>query len=139
MKLPRRQFLQLAAGAAALPAVSGVARAQTYPTRPITMIVPGAAGGPGDAIARVLVERMRGSLGQPKTGGVECCIEASRVSRSSRSKCSANRRAIAASNGVMQQSAANAAPIAPVAIRVRSRMGLSSWALRDIPRSWSRV
>ena len=40
MKLPRRQFLHLAAGAAALSAVLRTARAQTYPTRPITMIVP---------------------------------------------------------------------------------------------------
>ena len=40
MKLPRREFLHLAAGAAALPAVSRTARAQTYPSRPITMVVP---------------------------------------------------------------------------------------------------
>ena len=40
MKFPRRQFLHLAAGAAALPVASRVAKAQTYPTRPITMIVP---------------------------------------------------------------------------------------------------
>ncbi len=65
MKFPRRQFLQLGASAAALPAMSWVARAQTYPTRPITMIVPLAAGGPTDAIARMLAERMRGVLGQP--------------------------------------------------------------------------
>jgi tripartite-type tricarboxylate transporter receptor subunit TctC len=66
MKLPhRRQFLHLAAGATALPAVSRVAWAQTYPSRPITMIVPFAAGGPTDTIARILTERMRASLGQP--------------------------------------------------------------------------
>jgi len=66
MKLPhRRQFLHLAAGAAALPAVSRTARAQAYPTRPVTMVVPYAAGGPLDAIARIMVERMRTSLGQP--------------------------------------------------------------------------
>jgi len=65
MKLPRRQFLHLAAGAAALPAVSRIARAQTYPSRPITMIVPYPPGGPSDAGARVLAERIRGSLGQP--------------------------------------------------------------------------
>jgi tripartite-type tricarboxylate transporter receptor subunit TctC len=40
MKLPRRQFLHLVAGAAALSAVSDVARAQSYPTRPITIVVP---------------------------------------------------------------------------------------------------
>jgi tripartite-type tricarboxylate transporter receptor subunit TctC len=65
MKLLRRQFLHLAAGAAALPAASRIARAQTYPTRPITMIVPFAAGGPTDTIARIVTERMRISLGQP--------------------------------------------------------------------------
>src|SRR5262245_10444866 len=65
MKLPhRRQFLHLAAGAAALPAVSRVARAQAYPSRPITIIVPFPAGGPTDTIARLLSERMRASLGQ---------------------------------------------------------------------------
>src|SRR5262249_9635662 len=65
MKLPRRQFLHLAAAAAALPAVSRIAWAQTYPTRPITMIVPFPPGASTDAIARVLAERMRGALGQP--------------------------------------------------------------------------
>jgi tripartite-type tricarboxylate transporter receptor subunit TctC len=65
MKLPRRQFLHLAAGAAALPAASRMAGAQTYPTRPITMIVPFAAGGPTDTIARIVTERMRISLAQP--------------------------------------------------------------------------
>jgi len=65
MKLPRRKFLQLAVSAAALPAVSPVARAQAYPSRPITMIVPFAAGGPTDVVARLVAERMRGSLGQP--------------------------------------------------------------------------
>ena len=65
LKLPRRQFLHLAAGAAALPAVSRVARAQTFPTRPITMVVPFAAGGPTDVIGRVVAEGMRASLGQP--------------------------------------------------------------------------
>jgi tripartite-type tricarboxylate transporter receptor subunit TctC len=62
---PRRRFLSLAAGAAALPAVSWSAKAQAYPTRPITMIVPLAAGGGMDATARVLADRMRRSLGQP--------------------------------------------------------------------------
>jgi tripartite-type tricarboxylate transporter receptor subunit TctC len=64
MKLPRRKFLHLAAGAAALPGVSRIALAQTYPTRPITIVVPYAAGGPTDTIARILTERMRVSLGQ---------------------------------------------------------------------------
>jgi tripartite-type tricarboxylate transporter receptor subunit TctC len=66
MKLPhRRQFLHLAAGAAALPAASRVARAQAYPTRPITMIVPFLAGGTTDTVGRILADHMRGSLGQP--------------------------------------------------------------------------
>ena len=65
MKLPRRRrFLHLAAGAAALPAVSRVARAQAYPSRPITMIVPFPAGGGTDVLARIMAERMRISLGQ---------------------------------------------------------------------------
>jgi tripartite-type tricarboxylate transporter receptor subunit TctC len=61
----RRRFLHLAAGAAALPAVLRDASAQSYPTRPIAMIVPFAAGGPADAIARIIGERMKRSLGQP--------------------------------------------------------------------------
>jgi tripartite-type tricarboxylate transporter receptor subunit TctC len=66
MKFPhRRQFLHLVAGAAALPTASRVARAQAYPTRPISMVVPFPAGGPTDVIGRVLTERMRTSLGQP--------------------------------------------------------------------------
>jgi tripartite-type tricarboxylate transporter receptor subunit TctC len=64
MKLPRRQFLHLAAGAAALPAVSRIARAQSYPARPITLMVGAAAGGPTDSIARILAQHMRASLRQ---------------------------------------------------------------------------
>jgi tripartite-type tricarboxylate transporter receptor subunit TctC len=66
MKLPRRQFLHMATGAAALPALSRFAWAQAYPTRPITMIVPFASG-PADGVARVVAERIRGVLGQPIT------------------------------------------------------------------------
>ncbi len=65
MHLPRRRFLQLAAGAAALPALSHIVGAQTYPSRPITMIVPFPAGGATDTLGRLLGERMRGFLGQP--------------------------------------------------------------------------
>jgi tripartite-type tricarboxylate transporter receptor subunit TctC len=65
MRLPRRQFLHLAAGAASLPAMSRIAEAQTYPTRPITMIVPFAPGGPSDVAGRVLAGRMRDALGRP--------------------------------------------------------------------------
>jgi Tripartite tricarboxylate transporter family receptor len=63
--LPRRQFLHLAAGAAALPAMPRVSRAQAFPSRPVTMIVPSAAGGGLDAVGRMLAERMRVLLGQP--------------------------------------------------------------------------
>jgi tripartite-type tricarboxylate transporter receptor subunit TctC len=45
--------------------VAGPANAQTYPARPVTVVVPFAAGGPTDVLARVLAERMRTSLGQP--------------------------------------------------------------------------
>jgi tripartite-type tricarboxylate transporter receptor subunit TctC len=65
MKILRRQFLHLAASAAALPALSRIASAQTYPTRPITMIVPFPAGGGTDVNGRVVAERMSGSLGRP--------------------------------------------------------------------------
>ena len=61
---PRRQFLHLAIGAAALPAASRLANDQTYPSRPITIIVPFPAGGGTDVVARVLAERMRESLGR---------------------------------------------------------------------------
>ena len=54
MKLPRRPFLHLAAGAAALPAVSRFAWAQTYPSRPVRIIVGFAAGGPNDILARLM-------------------------------------------------------------------------------------
>src|SRR5260370_25560394 len=65
MKLSRRKVLDLAAGAAALPAVSCLAWAEGYPTRPITMVVPYSAGGPADAVGRVVAERMRASVGPP--------------------------------------------------------------------------
>jgi tripartite-type tricarboxylate transporter receptor subunit TctC len=65
MKLPRRRFLHLAAGAAALPAVSRVASAQTYPTRPVHLIVGFAAGGPNDIFARLIAQWLSERLGQP--------------------------------------------------------------------------
>ena len=66
MKLPhRRHVLRLAAGAAALPAVSSVARAQSYPTRPVRWIVPFPAGGSPDIIARLIGQWLSERLGQP--------------------------------------------------------------------------
>ena len=66
MKLPRRRFLHLAAGAVALPAVSRIARAQAaYPSRPVRIIVGFAAGGPQDIIARLMGQWLSERLGQP--------------------------------------------------------------------------
>jgi tripartite-type tricarboxylate transporter receptor subunit TctC len=63
--LNRRKLLHAVAGVAASPALARVARAQSFPSRPITIIVPYPPGGPTDTIARLLADRMRGSLGQP--------------------------------------------------------------------------
>jgi tripartite-type tricarboxylate transporter receptor subunit TctC len=66
MKLPhRRQFLHLAAGAAALPAVSNIAWAQTYPTRPVRIVVGFPPGGPGDIVTRLMGQWLSERLGQP--------------------------------------------------------------------------
>ena len=85
MKLPRRQFLRLTAGAAALPVASSIASAQVYPSRPITMIVPFPAGGATDVIARIMAERMRGPLGQPiiieNIGGADGSVGVGRTAR----------------------------------------------------------
>jgi tripartite-type tricarboxylate transporter receptor subunit TctC len=65
MKIPRRRFLHLAVGAGLLPVVSRIVKAQSYRSRPITMVVPFAAGGATDVIGRIIAERMKQSLGQP--------------------------------------------------------------------------
>ena len=65
MNLLRRRFLHLAAGAAALPAVSRLARAQAYPTRPVRIIITTAAGGPADMLARLMGQWLSERLGQP--------------------------------------------------------------------------
>jgi tripartite-type tricarboxylate transporter receptor subunit TctC len=64
MKLPRRQFLHLAAGAAALPAVSRIASAQAYPARPVHLVVGFPPGGPTDIIARLMGQWLSERLGQ---------------------------------------------------------------------------
>jgi len=64
MKLPRRKFLYLAAGAVAVPAISRMTRAQTYPTRPVRLIVGFEAGGAADILARLMGKWLSERLGQ---------------------------------------------------------------------------
>jgi tripartite-type tricarboxylate transporter receptor subunit TctC len=64
MQFPRRRFLHLAVALAAVPAFSWGASGQTYPSRPVTIVVPYPAGGPTDTLARILADHMRTSLGQ---------------------------------------------------------------------------
>src|ERR1051325_11633475 len=64
MKLPRRQFIQLAVGAAALPTVSRVARVEAYPTRPVRWIVGFAPGGGNDIVARLMGQWLSERTGQ---------------------------------------------------------------------------
>jgi len=85
MKFCRRSFLHWGGGVALSPALSRFAEAQTYPTRPIAMVLPFAAGGPTDALARIIAERMRGALGQPviieNVSGAAGTIGVGRVAR----------------------------------------------------------
>ena len=84
MKLPRRRFLQLAAGAAALPALSSLGWAQTYPTRPIRLVIPFPPGGAFDAVGRPWADRMKPLLGTivvENIGGGGSSIGASAAAR----------------------------------------------------------
>jgi tripartite-type tricarboxylate transporter receptor subunit TctC len=65
VKLPRRRFLHLAAGAAALPVVSRIARAQAYPSRPVRWIVGAGPGSSPDVVARLVGQRLSERIGQP--------------------------------------------------------------------------
>jgi tripartite-type tricarboxylate transporter receptor subunit TctC len=65
MKLPRRNFLQLAAGAAALPVATRIARAQAYPSRPVRIIVPFPAAGPADVVGRLYGQKLSQRWNQP--------------------------------------------------------------------------
>ena len=84
MKLPRRRFLYLAAGAAALAAVSRMARAQTYPTRPIRLVIPFPPGGAFDAVGRPLADKIKPLLGTvvvENIGGGGASLGAAAVAR----------------------------------------------------------
>jgi tripartite-type tricarboxylate transporter receptor subunit TctC len=64
MKLQRRRFLQLAAGAAAVPVISGAASAQTYPARPVRIVIGYTPGGSADLTARLMGQWLSEKLGQ---------------------------------------------------------------------------
>jgi tripartite-type tricarboxylate transporter receptor subunit TctC len=85
MEFPRRKFLHLVASAAALTAVSRIARAQTYPSRPITIVVPFPPGGLTDVLGRVLAAGMQALLVQSvvveNVGGASGSIGTGRVAR----------------------------------------------------------
>jgi tripartite-type tricarboxylate transporter receptor subunit TctC len=84
MKLPRRQFLHLAAGAAALPAMSRVATAQAYPTRPIRLVIPFPPGGAYDAVGRPWADKVKPLLGTvvvENSGGASGSLGAAAVAR----------------------------------------------------------
>ena len=64
MKLPRRKFLYLAASAVPLYSISRIARAQSYPARPVRVIVPYAPGGPTDVFSRLMAQKLSEQLGK---------------------------------------------------------------------------
>src|SRR2546422_10772948 len=81
----RRQFLQFSANAVAATAYASIAHAQSYPSRPITLIVPFPPGGSTDVVGRIMAERMRPLLGQSliieNVGGAGGSIALGRVAR----------------------------------------------------------
>src|SRR3989454_8731957 len=84
MKLPRRRVLHWAAGAAALPAVSRVTRAQSYPSRPIRLLIPFPPGGAYDAVGRPWADKMKSLLGTvvvENNGGAGGSLGAAAVAR----------------------------------------------------------
>jgi len=85
LKLPRRRFLHLAAAALSILASAAGAQAQSYPAKPITMIVPANAGGPTDTIGRILAAGMQGALGQnviiENIGGASGTLGTGRLAR----------------------------------------------------------
>ena len=86
MKLPRRQFLHLAAGAAALPATSRFAWAQAYPIRPITIVDTFPPGGSTGIIARIIADKFSETLGQQvivdQRAGAGGTVAAKQIARS---------------------------------------------------------
>src|SRR6266704_322685 len=84
MKLARRRFLHLAAGATALPAVSRITRAQSYPSRPIRLVIPFPPGGAYDAVGRPWADKMKPLLGTvvvENIGGASGSLGAAAVAR----------------------------------------------------------
>jgi hypothetical protein len=97
MEVQRRRFLQLAASAAALPAVSRIAAAQAYPTRPVRLLLGFAPGGPNDIIARLIGERLSAIWGKPvvidNVTGASGNLAADRVAKSAPNRQTASRPA----------------------------------------------
>src|SRR5467141_5467237 len=84
MKVPRRQFLHLAASAAVLPTIVRIARAQAYPSRPIRLVIPFPPGGAYDAVGRPWADKMKHLLGTvvvENIGGASGALGAAAVAR----------------------------------------------------------
>ena len=84
MKVPRRQFLHLAASASVLPTISRIARAQAYPSRPIRLVIPFPPGGAYDAVGRPWADKMKHLLGTvvvENIGGASGSLGAAAVAR----------------------------------------------------------